>query len=159
MPSSDRQSVVEAAAAQADGASPAAVRAYFRAVPTEELQHRGVAELAELIAGRRWVALTGAGMSTGSGLPDYRGPQAVPRSPRPVLASCTRARAAATAASSPADVRTADRATPRWCSSRSRTASSSAAAWARAASRSVVTTTPLPAASPSSLTTQVGPKR
>lgn len=51
MPSSDRQSVVEAAAAQADGASPAAVRAYFRAVPTEELQHRGVAELAELFRG------------------------------------------------------------------------------------------------------------
>lgn len=56
MPSSDRQSVVEAAAAQADGASPAAVRAYFRAVPTEELQHRGVAELAELFRGHAELA-------------------------------------------------------------------------------------------------------
>ena len=56
MPSSDRQSVVEAAAEQADGASPAAVRAYFRAVPTEELQHRGVAELAELFRGHAELA-------------------------------------------------------------------------------------------------------
>ncbi len=32
-------------------------------------------------------------------------------------------------------------------------------AWARAAARSVVTATPLPAARPSSFTTQVGPKR
>lgn len=41
----------------------------------------GVAELAELIAGRRWVALTGAGMSTDSGIPDYRGPTSPPANP------------------------------------------------------------------------------
>ncbi|MFT3888310.1 MAG: NAD-dependent protein deacetylase [Arachnia sp.] len=36
---------------------------------------------AQLFAGRPTLVLTGAGMSTDSGLPDYRGPGAVPRSP------------------------------------------------------------------------------
>ena len=36
---------------------------------------------ADLFRGRSTMVLTGAGMSTGSGLPDYRGPDAVPRSP------------------------------------------------------------------------------
>jgi NAD-dependent SIR2 family protein deacetylase len=40
-----------------------------------------VDELAQLLAGRKVVALTGAGMSTDSGIPDYRGPDSVPRSP------------------------------------------------------------------------------
>jgi NAD-dependent SIR2 family protein deacetylase len=44
----------------------------------------GQAELdaaVDALAGRRLVALTGAGFSTDSGLPDYRGPDARPRNP------------------------------------------------------------------------------
>ena len=37
--------------------------------------------LPELIAGRRVAVLTGAGVSTDSGIPDYRGPDAPPRNP------------------------------------------------------------------------------
>ncbi len=40
-----------------------------------------VAVVAELLRGRSWVALTGAGMSTDSGIPDYRGPTSVRASP------------------------------------------------------------------------------
>lgn len=39
------------------------------------------AELAALVRGRRVVALAGAGCSTDSGIPDYRGPTAKPRTP------------------------------------------------------------------------------
>jgi hypothetical protein len=57
----------------------------------------------------------------------------VPRSPRPCLAAPTRARAAASAASSSVRfaVRTAERAVPRWCSNRARTGSGSSGSAAR----------------------------
>ena len=42
-----------------------------------------VRPLADLLAGRRWLALTGAGISTDSGIPDYRGRDALPL--RPIL--------------------------------------------------------------------------
>ena len=37
--------------------------------------------LGELLRGRTWTALTGAGMSTDSGIPDYRGPSSIPATP------------------------------------------------------------------------------
>jgi len=40
-----------------------------------------VARLAELLGGRRWTALTGAGASTDSGIPDYRGPTSARATP------------------------------------------------------------------------------
>ena len=43
-----------------------------------------VERLAELVRGRRIVALTGAGCSTESGIPDYRGPDTPPRTRPPI---------------------------------------------------------------------------
>ncbi len=40
-----------------------------------------VADLERLLAGRRLLALTGAGLSTDSGIPDYRGPSSPSRTP------------------------------------------------------------------------------
>ncbi len=40
-----------------------------------------VEAVSELLRGRRWVALTGAGLSTDSGIPDYRGPTSVRATP------------------------------------------------------------------------------
>ena len=42
---------------------------------------RGIDEAAELLAGRRFALLTGAGVSTDSGIPDYRGEGAPKRTP------------------------------------------------------------------------------
>lgn len=44
----------------------------------------GVEALAELLRGRRVVALVGAGCSTGSGIPDYRGPETRRRARNPI---------------------------------------------------------------------------
>lgn len=43
-----------------------------------------IAELVELVRGRAIVALTGAGCSTESGIPDYRGPTTPPRTRPPI---------------------------------------------------------------------------
>jgi NAD+-dependent protein deacetylase sirtuin 4 len=44
----------------------------------------GVDELRRMLRGARAVALTGAGMSTDSGIPDYRGPESSKRPRRPI---------------------------------------------------------------------------
>ena len=48
------------------------------------VQDEQVAALAALLRGRRVVALTGAGCSTASGIPDYRGPQTRHRARNPI---------------------------------------------------------------------------
>lgn len=40
-----------------------------------------IAAVADLLRGRSWIALTGAGMSTDSGIPDYRGPTSARATP------------------------------------------------------------------------------
>jgi NAD-dependent SIR2 family protein deacetylase len=48
------------------------------------LDHSAIEALAAHLRGRRVVALTGAGVSTESGIPDYRSPQALARPRRPI---------------------------------------------------------------------------
>ncbi len=48
------------------------------------MQTPGLAEAVALLAGRKTLALTGAGISTESGIPDYRGPDSVKRKINPV---------------------------------------------------------------------------
>jgi NAD-dependent SIR2 family protein deacetylase len=38
-------------------------------------------QIREILAGKRFALLTGAGLSTDSGIPDYRGPESTPRTP------------------------------------------------------------------------------
>jgi len=51
------------------------------AAPAESADPAALADLVDLLRGRRVLALTGAGLSTDSGIPDYRGPGSVPRTP------------------------------------------------------------------------------
>jgi NAD-dependent deacetylase sirtuin 4 len=49
--------------------------------PTSEVEAATLEPLLDLLRGRRAVVLAGAGCSTESGIPDYRGPNATPRKP------------------------------------------------------------------------------
>jgi NAD-dependent deacetylase sirtuin 4 len=49
-----------------------------------EVPEAAIATLADWLRGRRVVALTGAGVSTESGIPDYRSPEALERVRRPI---------------------------------------------------------------------------
>lgn len=50
-------------------------------MPAHTAERAEIERLAQMITGRRVAVLTGAGMSTDSGIPDYRGPGSPPRTP------------------------------------------------------------------------------
>ncbi|WP_299165687.1 NAD-dependent protein deacetylase [uncultured Arthrobacter sp.] len=50
-----------------------------RTLSTEQVAN--LRSVVDLLAGKRLAVLTGAGLSTDSGIPDYRGPNSVPRNP------------------------------------------------------------------------------
>lgn len=50
-------------------------------MPIPEPTPEQVEAVASVLRGRSWVALTGAGLSTDSGIPDYRGPDSRPTNP------------------------------------------------------------------------------
>lgn len=50
-------------------------------MPLDSATPDEVARIADALRGRPWVALTGAGISTDSGIPDYRGPNSRPTNP------------------------------------------------------------------------------
>ena len=60
---------------------------FVRSAPTESVpppspgEERQLQRAVRLLAGKRLALLTGAGLSTDSGIPDYRGPDAPPRNP------------------------------------------------------------------------------
>jgi NAD-dependent SIR2 family protein deacetylase len=56
---------------------------------TEPVALGDAADLARLLAGRRVLALTGAGLSTDSGIPDYRGPSSPVRTPMTYAEFCS----------------------------------------------------------------------
>jgi NAD-dependent SIR2 family protein deacetylase len=56
----------------------------MRAVVVPEVPSPDITELVELLRGRRFVAVAGAGCSTESGIPDYRGPTTRARARSPV---------------------------------------------------------------------------
>lgn len=50
-------------------------------MPPSSQEVQALARIRDLLAGSRFALLTGAGLSTDSGIPDYRGPGSPPRSP------------------------------------------------------------------------------
>jgi NAD-dependent SIR2 family protein deacetylase len=65
----------------AHGAEPAAA---VRSPEEKQRRSDSIAELAALMKGKRVLALSGAGISTESGIPDYRGPHSAQRKSKPI---------------------------------------------------------------------------